>query len=65
VQSSFSYLNPLWVNKENFLLLRCTILGGSYNDNLAKLTPWEHEAVDPYRHTGYDVINIVKDVDKW
>ena len=35
------------------------------HDNLAKLTPWEHEAVDPYRHTGYDVINIVKDVDKW
>ncbi|MCO6555571.1 MAG: hypothetical protein J6572_11265, partial [Gilliamella sp.] len=25
-----SYLNPLWVNKENFLLQCCTILGDSY-----------------------------------
>lgn len=35
------------------------------HDNLDKLTPWGHEAVDPYRHTGYDFFKMIKDVDIW
>ncbi|WP_422418950.1 RHS repeat-associated core domain-containing protein [Pseudomonas sp. GZD-222] len=34
-------------------------------DNLLSLTPWEHEAVDLYRHVGYDLIKVVKGVDVW
>jgi RHS repeat-associated protein len=27
--------------------------------NLAKSTPWGHESMDPFRHTGYDVLKII------
>jgi len=30
--------------------------------NLEKVTPWEHAAKDPYRHTGSRLIKIVQDV---
>ncbi len=33
--------------------------------NLTKLTPWQHEAVDPYRHVGYDLIQVIKDIGTW
>ena len=33
--------------------------------NLSPLTPWQHEAVDPFRHTGQDLISIDKGVDLW
>jgi len=33
--------------------------------NLTPLTPWQHEAVDPFRHTGSTLINIDKDVGTW
>ena len=33
--------------------------------NLDSLTPWEHEAVDAFRHTGYDLSRIIKGVDLW
>jgi RHS repeat-associated protein len=33
--------------------------------NLQKLTPWQHEAIDPYRHVGYDLVKIIKDVRIW
>jgi hypothetical protein len=33
--------------------------------NLAPLTPWQHEAVDPFRHTGSNLISIDKGVDNW
>lgn len=33
--------------------------------NLDNLTPWEHEAVDEFRHTGYDLSKIIKGVDIW
>jgi hypothetical protein len=31
--------------------------------NLMKVTPWEHAAIDPYRHTGGKLIRIIKGVD--
>jgi RHS repeat-associated protein len=33
--------------------------------NLLRVTPWQHEAIDPYRHVGYDLIRIVKDIGTW
>lgn len=33
--------------------------------NLDILTPWEHEAVDSFRHVGSDLIRIIKGVDVW
>ena len=33
--------------------------------NLDKVTPWEHEARDPYRHTGSDLLRIIKDLGVW
>ncbi|MBD8191058.1 RHS domain-containing protein [Pseudomonas fluorescens] len=33
--------------------------------NLDALTPWDHEAADPYRHTGYDLSKIITGIDKW
>lgn len=33
--------------------------------NLDALTPFEHEAVDPFRNTGRDLISVVKGVDVW
>ncbi|MBN3968802.1 RHS domain-containing protein [Pseudomonas gregormendelii] len=35
------------------------------SSNLDALTPWEHESVDPFRHTGYDVSKIIKGMDIW
>ncbi len=33
--------------------------------NLTKTTPWGHDAMDPYRHTGYDLIEISKGVGRF
>uniref|UniRef100_UPI00406D0774 RHS repeat domain-containing protein n=1 Tax=Pseudomonas sp. F3-2 TaxID=3141539 RepID=UPI00406D0774 len=33
--------------------------------NLLSLTPWEHEAVDSFRHVGSSLIRIIKGVDVW
>ena len=33
--------------------------------NLAKVDPWQHEAIDPYRHVGSDLDVVVKGVDTW
>jgi RHS repeat-associated protein len=33
--------------------------------NLSPLTPWQHEAVDPYRHTGTTLVSIDKGVGSW
>ncbi|ECH9472144.1 type IV secretion protein Rhs, partial [Salmonella enterica subsp. enterica] len=33
--------------------------------NLEKATPWGHEAMDPYRHTGYDLVRIIKGTNSW
>lgn len=33
--------------------------------NLDALTPWEHELVDPFRHTGYNLSKIIKGLDVW
>ncbi|EMA5682104.1 RHS repeat protein [Salmonella enterica] len=33
--------------------------------NLERATPWGHEAMDPYRHTGYDLIRIITGVNSW
>ena len=33
--------------------------------NLEKSTPWGHEAMDPYRHTGYDLVKIIKGTNSW
>lgn len=32
--------------------------GGNESDNLEEVWPSEHEAIDPNRHTGYDVLEI-------
>jgi len=33
--------------------------------NLSPLTPWQHENVDPFRHTGQDLISIDNGVNLW
>ena len=33
--------------------------------NLLSVTPWEHEAIDSFRHVGSDLIIIIKGVDTW
>ena len=33
--------------------------------NLEKAAPWAHEAMDPYRHTGYDLVRIIKGPNSW
>ena len=35
------------------------------SSNLTIVTPWEHEAIDPYRHVGYDLENVISDVSVW
>lgn len=35
------------------------------SSNLDALTPWEHEAVDPFRHVGSDLDEVIKGVDVW
>jgi hypothetical protein len=45
MELSISYLNPQWVNKENFLLLCCTILGDSYNTTLIKTGIFLHKVI--------------------
>ena len=38
-------------------------LGGSNKStNLQKVTPWEHEAIDDFRHTGSDLMETVSDI---
>jgi len=39
--------------------------GVHQSSNLDSLTPWDHEAVDPFRHTGYDFSKIIKGLDIW
>jgi len=39
-------------------------LGVHAPSNLLSLTPWEHEAVDKFRHTGSRLMQIVKGVDQ-
>lgn len=33
--------------------------------NLEKAAPWAHEAMDPYRHAGYDLVRIIKGPNSW
>ncbi|MFJ1492454.1 hypothetical protein [Capnocytophaga canis] len=33
--------------------------------NLTIVDPWQHEAIDPYRHVGSDLDAVVKGVDVW
>ncbi|WP_404935971.1 RHS repeat domain-containing protein [Providencia stuartii] len=33
--------------------------------NIEKTTPWGHESMDPYRHTGYDLLRIIKGINSW
>ena len=33
--------------------------------NLTALTPWQHEAVDPFRNTGETLLRVIKGVDSW
>lgn len=43
-------------------------VGGSgvhNSSNLSIVDPWQHEAVDPFRHTGSDLLSIDKGVDMW
>ena len=35
------------------------------HSNLDALTPWEHEEVDPFRHVGSDLEEVILGVDKW
>ena len=35
------------------------------SSNLTIVTTWEHEAIDPYRHLGYDLENVISDVSVW
>jgi RHS repeat-associated protein len=34
-------------------------------NNLSSLTPWQHEAVDPYRNTGNTLVSINQNVGSW
>jgi RHS repeat-associated protein len=33
--------------------------------NLTEVTPWQHEAIDPFRNTGEDLVSVIKDVNIW
>jgi uncharacterized protein RhaS with RHS repeats len=33
--------------------------------NIEKASPWAHETMDTYRHTGYDLLRIIKGVNSW
>lgn len=33
--------------------------------NLTPSTPWGHEAMDPYRHTGYDLLRVLNGPNSW
>ena len=33
--------------------------------NLTKATPWGHESMDKYRHTGWDLVRVVKTTGQW
>jgi hypothetical protein len=33
--------------------------------NLTKATPWGHESMDPYRHTGYDLEKVINGTNSW
>ena len=33
--------------------------------NLTKTTPWGHESMDKYRHTGWDVVRVIKTTGQW
>jgi RHS repeat-associated protein len=33
--------------------------------NLKEVTPWEHEEIDPYRHTGSELKKIINDTGSW
>ncbi|WP_213881486.1 RHS repeat-associated core domain-containing protein, partial [Pseudomonas sp. dw_358] len=35
------------------------------SSNLLSLTPWEHEAVDSFRHVGSDLVRVIRGVDVW
>ncbi|KAF0867289.1 RHS repeat domain-containing protein [Pseudomonas sp. LD120] len=35
------------------------------SSNLTALTPWAHEAIDPFRKTGKTLIKIIKDTSTW
>jgi uncharacterized protein RhaS with RHS repeats len=35
------------------------------SSNLSDLTPWQHESVDSYRHTGEDLLSVIKGIDTW
>ncbi|AMB87161.1 hypothetical protein AWM79_18385 [Pseudomonas agarici] len=33
--------------------------------NLTKATPWGHESMDKYRHTGWDLVTVIKTTGQW
>lgn len=33
--------------------------------NLTKATPWGHESMDKYRHTGWDLVKVIKTTGQW
>jgi hypothetical protein len=33
--------------------------------NLTKATPWGHESMDKYRHTGYDLVKVINGTNSW
>ncbi|WLH88181.1 DUF6531 domain-containing protein [Pseudomonas sp. FP453] len=33
--------------------------------NLTRTTPWGHESMDKYRHTGWDVVRVIKTTGQW
>ena len=33
--------------------------------NLSIATPWGHESMDPFRHTGYDLVRIISGTNSW
>ena len=33
--------------------------------NLERATPWGHDSMDPFRHTGYEVLEILKGTHNW
>jgi len=33
--------------------------------NLVRATPWGHEAMDPFRHTGFEILRVIKGPNSW
>jgi RHS repeat-associated protein len=39
--------------------------GSNASGNLQEVDPWEHETIDSYRNVGWDLVEVIQDIDEW